>query len=160
MTDMPVRPRRPHRLTVGVVVGLLSLLAAAGLVPAAAAGDTKPIALTADGGMLPRDHLGILATDAITVLTSVAVVIDQRYFNQPGNEQVGLARQTHVTTVGAGTYTVPDAPPGYRTVGCEHVRFDLEQFDDLLRADDGILVQGHGAFSFVTTGRHLVCYQR
>jgi hypothetical protein len=161
MTDLPDSPRRPH-LGVGVVVGLLSLFAAAGMAPAAA-GDGHPVFATVtspDVGVLPRDQLAILATDTFTVSTAASVIIDQRYFNRPGNEQGGLARQTEASSVGAGTYVVPEAPPGYRPVCCEHVRFDLEQFGDLLHADDGSLVQGAGIFPFVTTGRHLVCYQR
>jgi hypothetical protein len=141
----------------GEIVGL-QLLTVAGDVPAEeplvadveaerATFDLTPFALRVEPIVGVRVFL-IGADDGDLVVISV----DQRFFNRPGNEQVGL-RQLAVLQLPVGSsYLVPGPPSGYVEVHCE---FDL----GLLPADDHI-GDGSGSFTAVASGVHRVCHQR
>lgn len=108
----------------------------------------------------------LIVDDEPVPVPVVTIVVDQRYFNQAGNEQIGLNQQSELTAPESqGSYTVPGAPTGWEHISCEadDLDLDLDGFDDLLRDEDGDLVEGpsgDGGFPFEDSGRHLVCYQQ
>lgn len=88
------------------------------------------------------------------------ITVERRFFNMPGNEQLGLRQTTVLLVPDGGTYRVPGAPGGYDEVACEDVGVDIDDIDDSLEGDDNGR-QGSGEeFTATESGRHLACYQQ
>jgi hypothetical protein len=147
-------------------------------VPGCSDGEQVGIQLITDGGDLPASgprgapveaeravfditDLGVgvepltgvrvfLVIDSVNVPV-VTVTVEQRFFNQAGNEQLGL-RQTTVLNLAEGAqYRVPGAGNGYRDVVCSMVNSGIG-------AD--VRPQGAGSFPVGSAVRHVVCYQQ
>lgn len=81
---------------------------------------------------------------------TVTIIIDRRFFNPAGNEQVGL-RDRRTTTLEIGTtYLVAGPPDGYGEVSCDDV--------DLVVED--AVGEGVGLFTATAAGRHVACFQK
>lgn len=79
------------------------------------------------------------------------ITVDRRFFNQAGNEQVGLRQLTVLNVPHGGSYTVPGAPTRYDEVVCADVGHE----------PDGVIAEGSGTFHDVSrSGLHIACYQQ
>jgi hypothetical protein len=148
-------------------------------VPGCSDGEGVGLQLLLDEEVLPSDPLVRQVTDehAVFDLTSLAVGIEpvtgvrillygdvtgdegplpveieveQRYFNAPGREQVGLRRSDVLTVPVGDTYVVPQPGAAYETVPCANVGVDTA----------GIIAEGVGVFEATEGGRHLACHRR
>lgn len=81
----------------------------------------------------------------------VTVRIEQRFFNQAGNEQLGLRATTSLSLAPGASYLVPGAGRGYADVSCSSVRA-------MLPAD--LVAEGAGTFTVTIGGTHVACYQQ
>lgn len=80
----------------------------------------------------------------------VEIEVEQRYFNAPGREQVGLRRSDVLTVPVGDSYVVPQPGAAYETVPCAGVGVD----------PTGIIAEGVGVFEATEGGRHLACHRR
>jgi hypothetical protein len=79
------------------------------------------------------------------------ITVDRRFFNAPGNEQVGLRQVTVLTVAQGAEYDVPGAPSGYAEVAC----------DEVVRSpSDDVVTEGSGTHVAAGPGLHVVCYQQ
>jgi hypothetical protein len=79
------------------------------------------------------------------------IVVEQRFFNEPGNEQLGLRRSTTLEVPLDGEYAVPGPPTRYDEVRCDQV-------DTILPPD--LVGEGSGIFPATAAGIHVVCYRQ
>lgn len=133
----------------------LQLITADGNVP------TEPLVRrVADGHAwfdLADHQLDVEAVTGVRVLLGrtaregvLRILVDQRFFNRGGREQVGLRAMTLLRIERGDTYTPPAVPARYAPVSCRTVG---------LTAQADVVAEGTGTFSATTTGRHLVCYR-
>lgn len=145
-------------------------------VPGCADGETVGLQLLTPAGDLPDEPLFDVVTDehvrfdlsaldvriepvtgvrvllaGRTIVETVSIEVEQRFFSSSGNEQRGLLRTTVLEVEVGGQYTVPGAPTRYEVVDCDTVRW--QEPDDLIG-------QGAGTFTATSAGRHVVCYQQ
>lgn len=106
--------------------------------------DLRPL----DVGIEPVTGVRVLLDGAVLAAV-VEITVDQRYFNRPGNEQVGHRETTTLQVPADGRYTVPGAPSRYTEVDCAEVG---------LLSDDDVIDEGSGPFTATASGVHRVCY--
>ena len=80
---------------------------------------------------------------------AIEIIVDRRFFNRPGNEQVGLREMTLLQVEPGQDYEVAGAPDRYRTVACSEVG---------LTGEGDVVGEGVGTFSATASGRHIVCH--
>lgn len=83
-----------------------------------------------------------------------SIIVEQRFFNQAGNEQFGLRVTTPLTVPFEQSYAVPSAGPGYQDVDCDEVNLVLDE------ADGPVVGWGAGDFVATVSGRHIACYEQ